>query len=249
MERVLREMKEAGGDKGLVLGLRGPITIGIDVPNEDIAKAVKPHAGKLYWGPAVILTDSGAAAAEVEHCIKDLGAVAVGGIGPGYGNFRIDVPILIHAGPVFPQNTRLHYGDLLAMDEVCVSFPEMKIVLCHFGEPHYEEAGHLLAKHPNLYADISMMPFGAGLSSSPNSPPVVYPFPHLDEPFLYYFSTPACNHNKLLWASDVQHPKESMEAFRGVNQRLKQKGWPSIPENLLERLFSENWMQVFTKIK
>ncbi|MBI4298905.1 MAG: amidohydrolase family protein [Chloroflexi bacterium] len=261
-DKLLREMKEAGVEKGVVLGLKSGTTLGIEVNNEDIAKALKPHAGKLYWGPGVILTDSGAAD-EVEHCIRDLEAVAVGEIGPGYGYFRIDdprcfpvyevarsydVPISIHAGPVGPRNTYLKYGDLLALDEVCVNFPTLKVVLCHMGEPHYHEAAHLMSKHANLYADISMVPRAAGLSAMA-PPPVVYPFPHLDEPLLYYFSAPARNRNKLLWASDVQNPKESMEGIRGVNGRLKKMGYPTIPEELIENMFHENWKQVFTKIQ
>ncbi|MBI4298906.1 MAG: amidohydrolase family protein [Chloroflexi bacterium] len=262
-DRILREMGEAGVDKAVVVGFKGGTTLGQEVPNEFIAKEVKPHPGKLYWVCAVNLIDPNAPA-EVERCVKELGAIGLGEIGPGYGHFSVDdercfpvyevcrsldVPISIHAGPAAPRNTHIKYGNLEALDEVCVNFPELKVVLCHFGEPHYEEAAHLMAKHPNLYADVSMMPSGAGLWATRPAPPVLMPFLHLDLPLLNYFSMPSRSHNKLLWASDVQHPKESMAAFRGVNQRLKERGYPTIPENFMENIFHENWKQVFTKIK
>ena len=263
-ERLLREMEEAGVDKGLALGLKSEDTLGIEVPNEFLAEEVKPHQDKLYWACCVVMTEEGAAD-EVKRCVEDLGAVALSEIGPGYAHFAIDdprcfpvyevarsldVPVSIHAGPVSPMNSRLKYGDLNALDEVCVSFPELKVILCYMGEPHYEQASHLLAKHPNLYADVSMMPYGAGLSrlTGTREPAMQYPLLHLDSPLLFYFSLPTRYTHKLMWASDVQNPKESMEGFLGVNGRLKEAGLPTIPEDAIERMFHENWQRVFPKI-
>ncbi|MBI4298587.1 MAG: amidohydrolase family protein [Chloroflexi bacterium] len=260
--RILKEMKEAGVDKALVVGLKSGTTLGMDVPNEFVAKEVKSYPDKLSWACAVNFLDPNAPA-EVERCVKDLGAVALGEIGPGYGFFRIDdercfpvyevvrsldVPMCIHAGPTIPSNTMLKYTDLEALDSVCANFPELKIVLCHFGEPHCEEAAHLMAKHTNLYADISMLPFAAGISTIfPTT--VSYPYFALDHPLLFYFSVPARNRDKLIFGSDVQHPKEAIEGFQGVNPRLEKMGLPKIPQDAFDRIFHENWKQVFTKIK
>lgn len=260
--RLLKEMKEAGVDKGLVLGLKSGTTLGIEVPNEFVAAEVKPHRNKLYWACAVNFIDPNAPA-EVERCVKELGAVALGEIGPGYAHFSIaderafqvyevarslDVPILIHAGPTFPSNTHRKYGNLEALDEVCINFPQLKIVLCHFGEPYCEEATHLMAKHANLYADISILPFVAGLSSMVK-PVIPYPYFGMDHHLLYHFTVAARNPNKLLYASDVQDQKEAIEAFQGVNPRLKKMGLPTIPQDNFDRIFHENWKQVFTSIK
>ncbi|MBI4299199.1 MAG: amidohydrolase family protein [Chloroflexi bacterium] len=264
-ERVFKEMQEAKIDIGLVLGLKGATTIGIDVPNEEVAKSVKPYAGKLYWAPGLILTDAHAAV-EAEHCIKNLGAVAIGETGPRYEHFSIDdprcfrvyevarsydVPVMIHAGIVGGSMAGLRNGgDLSAMDEVCLNFPELKVILCHFGHPFFHEATDLMAKHPNLYSDISGVPGRARQpSAGVNTPPVFYPFAHAYEPFLIYFSTPARNHNKLLWATDVSVPKEHLEGFHNINPGLKQMGLPTIPEDRMEKILHENWKPVFTKIK
>ncbi|MBI4298627.1 MAG: amidohydrolase family protein [Chloroflexi bacterium] len=266
VEVVLNAAKEGSVDHTLILGLKSGDTIGAEVPNEWIAEAVKPYPSKLWWAAAVVMTQPGAAA-EAERCIRDLGAVALGEIGPAYAHYSIDdprcfpvyevaqsydIPMLIHAGPVGSRNGHVKYGDLSALDEVCINFPELKVVLCHLGgqlEPRYEQATHLLGKHPNLYADLSGMPRSAGLGTMPNPPAVVYPFSHLDHPILFYFSHPARNQNKLLWGTDMQRSKESIEAFGGINSRLKKMGLPTIPEVALERIFHENWRPVFTKIK
>ncbi|MBI4298245.1 MAG: amidohydrolase family protein [Chloroflexi bacterium] len=265
IERLLREMKESGTDKGIALGLKALTTNGSDIPNEDIAEAVKPHAGKLYWGAAVVLTDA-SAPVEAEHCIKNLGAVAIGEVGPMYEHVRLDdprcfrvyevarsydVPVMIHAGIVGASMAGLkNGGDLSALDEVCLNFPELKVILCHFGHPYFHEATDLMAKHANLYSDISGVPGRARKpSAGVNAPPVFYPFAHAYEPFLIYFSTPARNHNKLLWATDVSVPKEHLEGFRNINPGLKQMGYPTIPEDRMEKILHENWKPVFTKIK
>ena len=263
VERVLREMEEAGSDKALVLGLKSGTTLGWEVPNEYIGEVVKPHSDRLAWACAVVMTEEGAAD-EVQRCVKELGAVAIGEIGPGYGHFRIDdprcypvyevarsldVPLVIHAGPVVPPTAYLKYGNLEALDEVCVKFPDLKIVLCHFGQPYYQEAAHLMAKHPNLYADTSLMVRGSGLGSAgPTSPTMTYTPLHLEHPLLYYFSLPARDRDKLLWASDVELPKDALEGMRGVNKRLDEHGLPKIPQDAIERMFHENWLKVFPKI-
>ena len=262
VERLVREM-EGFNEYAIVVGLKSWSTLGIEVPNESLAECVKPYPGKLWWAAAVVLTDSGAAA-EVEHCVKDLGAVALGEIGPGYGHFRVDdprcfpvyevarsldVPLIIHSGPVNPPSAHLKYGDLQALDEVCVNFPELKIVLCHLGYPFYELADFLLTKHPNLYADVSLLPGRAGaVIRAGGEPDVVYPYYQLDQPLHYYFSQAGAIRDKLLWATDNADHKTSIESFRGINGRLEKQGLPKIPDDAIERMFHENWRKVFPKI-
>ena len=258
---ILELMEEGGVSRSLVLGFKAFETMGIDVINEHVAEEVEPHSDKLSWACCVNMTEPGAAA-EVEHCVKDLGAVALGEIGPGYSGYRmddprcfpvyevarsLDVPILVHAGQTIPSNTYFDHGDVSAVDAVCVKFPELKIVLAHFGDPFFQEAAFLMGKHPNLYADVSQMPGHAGLSPSKPAK-VTAPFFHLDSPLLFYFSQPLGDTDKLMWGSDMDTPKESIDGFLGVNKRLEKMGMPTIPDDAFERMFHENWQKVFTKI-
>lgn len=259
--RILASMDEAGIDRSLVIGMKSVKTLGIEVPNEFLADQVKPHSDRLSWACCVDMSEPDALS-EVEHCVKGLGAVALGEIGPAYCNYRLDdrrcypvyevvrsldVPLLIHAGPTLSSNAYHAHSDLVALDTLCVDFPELKVVLCHFGEPNYEEAAHLLIKHPNLFADISMMTYYAGVN--PNRPArVTAPHLHLDYPLLYYFSQPARDTDKLIFGSDMENPKAALDGFGQVNGRLEKMGMPSIPKDAFHRMFHENWKRVFTKI-
>ena len=259
--KIISGMEEAGVDKSLALAIKAGATAGVDVPNDYLAEEVKPHSDKLFWACSVVMTDPGAPA-EVERCVKELGAVAIGELGPAYAGYRLDdprcypvyevarsldMPLVIHAGTTIPNTSYLEHADLSALDTVCVDFPELKVVLAHFGGPFYQEASFLLMKHPNLFADVSLMAGLAGLI--PGRPArVSAPFLHLDFPLLYYFSQPAGDTDKLLWGSDNEGAKGSIEGFLGVNKRLEKMGVSTIPDDALERMFHENWQRVFPKI-
>lgn len=42
-----------------------------------------------------------------------------------------------------------------AIDRLARAFPDLKILMAHFGNPWWEEAWKMIASHPNLYADFS----------------------------------------------------------------------------------------------
>ncbi len=68
---------------------------------------------------------------------------------------ELDVPILIHTGPLFNRPIPIKYDDPVAIDDLALSFPEAKIVMAH-GNPmgvHPVLAG----KHPNVYMDTTIV--------------------------------------------------------------------------------------------
>lgn len=257
---LIEYMDEAGIDTSLVLPINFRETVGIDVPNDYTASAVKPYEGRLYWGACVNLTDPGAPA-EVERCVKEMGAVALGELGPIYGHYSVadprcypvyevagslNIPVMIHAGPALGP-VYLKYANLWDLDEVCVKFPDTTFVLCHFGEPDYELASYMVVKNRNLFADVSMMTFYSSLNDSMPAK-VVSPHQHLDAPLLFYYSLPASDHDKLLFASDLEVPKQTIDFLHGVNPRLHKMGLPTIPKETFDRMIHENWQRVYTKI-
>jgi len=257
------DMMAGAVDKALILGLRAGATLGIDVDNEYLAEQAKKYPGKVYWTCGVTLTDSGAAA-EVERCVKELGAVALGELGPGYGHYRIDdprcfpvyevarsldVPLVIHAGPSTPRRLHMKNTDILAVDEVAVNFPELRIAICHMGFPYFEETAFVITKNPNVYGEVSWLPGIAGLNpNSPNPPTVLNPYFMLDYPILYYFSQTFGTRDKLIWGTDVADPRDSLDSVRTINKRLEKQGLPTIPQDAIDRMINETWKQVFTKI-
>lgn len=69
------------------------------------------------------------------------------------------VPIMFHTGTsVFP-GARSKYGHPMAIDDVAVDFPRLKIIMAHGGRPLWmNEAFFLMRRHPNVYMDISGIP-------------------------------------------------------------------------------------------
>lgn len=72
---------------------------------------------------------------------------------------RERIPVMFHTGTsVFP-GARNKYGDPIALDDVAVDFPKLRIVLAHAGRPLWMETAMFLARrHPNVYFDISSIP-------------------------------------------------------------------------------------------
>jgi predicted TIM-barrel fold metal-dependent hydrolase len=65
------------------------------------------------------------------------------------------LPVLFHTG-----DTAFSTGDLarshpLTLDGLANKREELTIILCHFGNPWFEDVAELIYKHPNVYADIS----------------------------------------------------------------------------------------------
>jgi predicted TIM-barrel fold metal-dependent hydrolase len=69
------------------------------------------------------------------------------------------IPVLVHTGTSIFPGARAKYGDPLALDDVALDFPRLKIILAHGGRPFWtEESFFLLRRHPNIYFDISSIP-------------------------------------------------------------------------------------------
>lgn len=65
------------------------------------------------------------------------------------------VPVLIESGAVLAREARMEFARPVLIDEVMRECPDLKLILGTFGDPWVEEGVALLAKHPNVYADIS----------------------------------------------------------------------------------------------
>ncbi|MFQ5986958.1 MAG: amidohydrolase family protein, partial [Thermoplasmata archaeon] len=69
------------------------------------------------------------------------------------------VPVTIHTGTSIFPGARSRLGDPLALDDVAIDFPRLKIIMAHGGRPFWtEEAFFLLRRHSNVYLDISSIP-------------------------------------------------------------------------------------------
>lgn len=71
-----------------------------------------------------------------------------------------DVPVFFHTGDTFGKEYRVKYAHPLNIDDVAVDFPDLKIVICHFGNPWCVDAAEVVYKNENVYADLSGFEIG-----------------------------------------------------------------------------------------
>ena len=70
------------------------------------------------------------------------------------------VPVMIHTGDTFSSKGKLKYSHPLNIDEVAVDNPELKIIICHIGNPWIQDCEEIIYKNKNAYADISGLVLG-----------------------------------------------------------------------------------------
>lgn len=63
--------------------------------------------------------------------------------------------LAVHTGMTAALGGKLKYAHPLHLDEVAVDFPELTIVMCHFGNPFLSEAAAVMEHNQNVYADLS----------------------------------------------------------------------------------------------
>ena len=68
---------------------------------------------------------------------------------------RYGKPVAVHMGLTAFPGAYLKYCHPLALDEVAADHPQTQFVLCHFGNPFLESAAAVVAKNPNVAADLS----------------------------------------------------------------------------------------------
>ena len=78
--------------------------------------------------------------------------------------FRIaakhDVPVMIHCGDTFARNAKVRMAHPLLVDDIAVDYPDVRFVICHLGNPWFQDTAEVLYKNDNVYADISGLVLG-----------------------------------------------------------------------------------------
>ena len=68
---------------------------------------------------------------------------------------RRRLPVLVHQGDTLDRKGLVKFARPIELDEVAVRWPDVRFVLCHFGNPWVEEASEVVYKNENVYADTS----------------------------------------------------------------------------------------------
>jgi predicted TIM-barrel fold metal-dependent hydrolase len=70
------------------------------------------------------------------------------------------VPVMIHSGDTYTPKGKVKYSHPLEVDEVAVDHPNVKLVICHLGNPWLVDCMEVVYKNPNVYADFSGLVLG-----------------------------------------------------------------------------------------
>jgi predicted TIM-barrel fold metal-dependent hydrolase len=66
-------------------------------------------------------------------------------------------PEIFEPGGLHGRSTYTDITDMrpAALDRIARAFPDLKIIMAHFGNPWWEEAWKMISSHKNIYADFS----------------------------------------------------------------------------------------------
>src|SRR3989454_3877730 len=153
--------------RGLLLS--PPLRGGAPLPNEEIIRLCRRSGGML--APVITVEPT---AREVKAAIKlaeenrrevkafkiRLGYVKASAESPVYDRLydyaeSEKLPVLFHTGDTAVSNGDLSRSHPLTLDGLANKREELTIILCHFGNPWFEDVAELIYKHPNVCADIS----------------------------------------------------------------------------------------------
>lgn len=70
------------------------------------------------------------------------------------------VPVMIHTGDTYSAQGRLRFAHPLEVDDVAVDHPNVKLVICHLGNPWLVDCMEVVYKNKNVYADFSGLILG-----------------------------------------------------------------------------------------
>ena len=167
LEELLGSMRRFNVVRGLLLS--PPLEQGAILLNSEVMRLCKMSSGMLS---PVITVDPTAkevrAAVKLadanKHDVKGfkirLGYVKASAENPVFGPLydyaaSEGLPVLFHTGDTAFSNGELSRSHPLTLDGLANKREELIMVLCHFGNPWFEDAAELIYKHANVYADIS----------------------------------------------------------------------------------------------
>lgn len=220
-------------DKSFVLGFKSRY-LRAEIPNRYVSDYVNRYPQKLIGFAGIDPTESGAVH-EVRLARGDLHLRGIT-LSPPNQDFHpadtramrvyavaeeLGMPILIHPGSPFTEQSKMEYGRPVLLDEVARTFPRLRIIVAHMGYPWVDETICLLGKHQHVYADVS------GMLTKPwpayNALVTAFQYGVID---------------KLLFGSDFPYTSvtECIETLYSLNQIAHGTNLPIVPREALRSI-------------
>jgi len=239
-----QQLHEDNVDLAVVVNMNACVTWNSCLPNEFIGRYCKDHP-ELYLGFAGIDPNTGtkSALAELDRCVNDYGIVGLK-FHPAYQNFfpndkeraypiyekcvEHGLPVLFHTGSTRMTRCTIRTCRPEFLDDVATDFPELRIIMSHYGWPWTEEALAVMWRHEHVYMDLSgWMP----TYIFAHQPAV---FQHMNsvmpEKFVFGSDFPAISPQK--WIDDFSQYAEKGLEWGGKHRNFKQEN--------LEKFFRTN---------
>ncbi|MEX2088417.1 MAG: amidohydrolase family protein [Bacteroidota bacterium] len=140
---------------------------------------------------------------------------------------EFDVPVMIHTGDTLNPMGKVKFAHPLHVDEIAVDFPDVKIIICHIGNPWVRDTMEVVYKNKNVYTDISGLVLGDFTDRFE-----VYMRKQIQEMILY-----GVEPEKVLYGTDW--PISSMESYLRFMEDLK------IPDQEKKKIMWENAAKLF----
>jgi hypothetical protein len=176
---LLSLMDREDVEKAALINYVAPEVMGFTpAVNDWIARYVRGHEDRLYAVGSVHPRHTRDAAGDTRRLFETLG-IRILKIHPPHQVFAANAylsgepglaeiyrvaeelgrPVTVHTGTSIFPGARNRFADPMAVDDVAVDFPKLKIVLAHAGRPLYmETAVFLVRRHSNVHLDLSGIP-------------------------------------------------------------------------------------------
>lgn len=218
-------------DATIVIGFKSEF-LGAEIPNDTVAAYVRTFPRKLIGFAGIDPSSPSLAAEELERARTELGMKGIA-LSPAAQNLhptspRVDaiyaqavaysLPVLFHPGVCIASECVLEFAQPVLLDEVARTYPGLRIIIAHLGYPWIRETLVLLAKHEQVYADISWL---------------------LHQPWEAYQALLSAHQfgvmDKLLFGSGFpfSSPAQSIETLYGLNHLCGGTNLPRIPREAL----------------
>lgn len=225
-------------DRAIIFTLQYAEAIGIDGDDAVTADAVRRYPEK-FTGFSYVDPRRPDALDRLRRSIEEWGLKGVK-YGPIYNGVplsdprltpifsyceRNDLPVTMHMGTTYTRLYAVELGRPLAVEEVALRHPDLKLVMAHMAHPWFEECIAVIRKQPNVYAEISAIYYRR------------WQFYNVMLAIEEYQVA-----DKVFFGSDFPFstPEEGIEMTRAVREIGGAAGLPRVAEETVERIIASD---------
>jgi uncharacterized protein len=174
-DQLIDEMDEAGVAGAIILGqdthaTENPAFKNYTIKNDELAMLAAKSKDRLVPFAGVDPNAGRDAVRELKRAVEKLGMRGLkvhssansvylndrGLMFPIYDYCQeAGIPVLFHTGTTGLGDTEIKYSKPELLDEVCQRFPDLKVVMAHFGWPWHDVTMAIALRNPNVFVDVS----------------------------------------------------------------------------------------------